>query len=91
MNYDKTQPKSVANTRNGYSIKAVTTVDSLQEQPKYPQISKSWRAHRENLNTLFRYLPDIQLSRFEAGELVPGQVVKASEVPWMLQARYAAD
>lgn len=22
---------------------------------KYPQISKSWRAHRENLNTLFSY------------------------------------
>lgn len=27
---------------------------------KYPQISKSWRAHRENLNTLFSYPPDIR-------------------------------
>lgn len=25
---------------------------------KYPQISKSWRAHWENLNTLFSYPPD---------------------------------
>ncbi|VEA58259.1 transposase IS1113 [Salmonella enterica subsp. enterica] len=28
--------------------------------PKYPQISKSWRAHWENLNTLFSYPPDIR-------------------------------
>lgn len=27
---------------------------------KYPQISKSWRAHGENLNTFFGYLPDIR-------------------------------
>lgn len=27
---------------------------------KYPQISKSWRAHRENLNMLFSYPPDIR-------------------------------
>ena len=27
---------------------------------KYPQISKSWRAHWENLNTLFCYPPDIR-------------------------------
>lgn len=27
---------------------------------KYPQISKSWRAHWENLNTFFRYPPDIR-------------------------------
>ncbi|STV63693.1 putative transposase within prophage [Klebsiella pneumoniae subsp. rhinoscleromatis] len=27
---------------------------------KYPQISKSWRAHWENLNTFFGYPPDIQ-------------------------------
>ncbi|WP_080227285.1 IS256 family transposase [Salmonella enterica] len=27
---------------------------------KYPQISKSWRAHWENLNTLFSYPPDIR-------------------------------
>ncbi|EHZ9859056.1 IS256 family transposase [Salmonella enterica] len=27
---------------------------------KYPQISKSWRAHWENLNTLFGYPPDIR-------------------------------
>ncbi|EDJ1003851.1 IS256 family transposase, partial [Salmonella enterica] len=27
---------------------------------KYPQISKSWRAHQENLNTLFSYPPDIR-------------------------------
>ena len=27
---------------------------------KYPQISRSWRAHWENLNTLFRYPPDIR-------------------------------
>lgn len=25
---------------------------------KYPQISKSWRAHWENLNTIFSYLLD---------------------------------
>ena len=27
---------------------------------KYPQISKSWRAHRHNLNTLFNYPADIR-------------------------------
>jgi len=27
---------------------------------KYPQISKSWRAHWQNLNTLFNYPPDIR-------------------------------
>ncbi|ECJ2454458.1 IS256 family transposase [Salmonella enterica] len=27
---------------------------------KYPQISKSWRAHWENLNTFFSYPPDIR-------------------------------
>jgi len=27
---------------------------------KYPQISRSWRAHWENLNTLFRYPDDIR-------------------------------
>jgi len=27
---------------------------------KYPQISKTWRAHWPNLNTLFRYPPDIR-------------------------------
>ncbi|EKO2256221.1 IS256 family transposase [Salmonella enterica] len=27
---------------------------------KYPQISKSWHAHWENLNTFFGYLPDIR-------------------------------
>jgi putative transposase len=27
---------------------------------KYPQISRSWRAHWENLNTLFSYPPDIR-------------------------------
>lgn len=26
---------------------------------KYPQISKSWRVHRETLNTFFGYPPDI--------------------------------
>ena len=27
---------------------------------KYPQISKSWRTHWQNLNTLFNYPPDIR-------------------------------
>jgi putative transposase len=27
---------------------------------KYPQISRSWRAHRNNLNTLFNYPEDIR-------------------------------
>ncbi|EAB2297565.1 transposase [Salmonella enterica] len=27
---------------------------------KYPQISKSWRAHWGNMNTLFSYPPDIR-------------------------------
>lgn len=27
---------------------------------KYPQISKSWHAHWENLNTFFNYPPDIR-------------------------------
>ncbi|VEA05358.1 transposase IS1113 [Salmonella enterica subsp. salamae] len=31
---------------------------------KYPQISKSWRAHWENLNTLFSYPPDIRKANY---------------------------
>ena len=27
---------------------------------KYPQIGKSWRAHWQNINTIFRYPPDIR-------------------------------
>ncbi|EFC0132967.1 IS256 family transposase [Escherichia coli] len=41
---------------------ALMALDAFAEvwDDKYPQISKSWRAHWENLNTLFRYPPDIR-------------------------------
>ncbi|EAM2737828.1 IS256 family transposase [Salmonella enterica] len=34
--------------------------DAINSVFPQPQISKSWRAHRENLNTLFSYPPDIR-------------------------------
>jgi len=41
---------------------ALMALDRFSEtwDEKYPQISKSWRTHWENLNTLFNYPPDIR-------------------------------
>ena len=41
---------------------ALLALDEFAERwdEKYPQISKSWRNHWENLNTLFNYPPDIR-------------------------------
>ncbi len=41
---------------------ALHCLDQFAERwnDKYPQISKSWRAHWQNLNTLFNYPPDIR-------------------------------
>lgn len=41
---------------------ALMALDVFAEEwdDKYPQISKSWRAHWENLNTFFGYPPDIR-------------------------------
>ncbi|RZN46493.1 IS256 family transposase [Escherichia sp. E13S3] len=41
---------------------ALMALDAFAEEwdEKYPQISKSWRAHWENLNTFFGYPPDIR-------------------------------
>lgn len=41
---------------------ALSSLDDFTERwdDKYPQISKSWRAHWHNLNTLFDYPPDIR-------------------------------
>ena len=41
---------------------ALHSLDQFAEHwdEKYPQISKSWRAHWQNLNTLFNYPPDIR-------------------------------
>ncbi len=41
---------------------ALMALDTFAEawDCKYPQISKSWRAHQENLNTFFGYPPDIR-------------------------------
>lgn len=41
---------------------ALMALDSFANawDEKYPQISKSWRAHWENLNTFFDYPPDIR-------------------------------
>jgi transposase-like protein len=42
--------------------KALHSLDQFADRwdKKYPQISKSWRAHWENLNTLFNYPADIR-------------------------------
>jgi len=41
---------------------ALLALDQLSEKwdAKYPQISRSWRAHWENMNTLFRYPAEIR-------------------------------
>ena len=41
---------------------ALLALDQLAERwdDKHPQISKSWRTHWQNLNTLFNYPPDIR-------------------------------
>ncbi|UEM38678.1 IS256 family transposase [Pectobacterium aquaticum] len=41
------------------ALMALDTFAGLWDD-KYPQISKSWRAHWENLNTFFGYPPDIR-------------------------------
>lgn len=38
---------------------------------KYHQISKSWRNHWENLNTLFNYPPDIRKAIYTTNAVVP--------------------
>jgi len=42
--------------------KALQSLDQFAQRwdEKYPQISKSWHAHWQNLNTLFNYPPDIR-------------------------------
>ena len=42
--------------------KALQSLDQFAQRwdEKYPQISKSWRAHWQNLNTLFNYPQDIR-------------------------------
>jgi putative transposase len=42
--------------------KALQSLDQFAERwdEKYPQISKSWRAHWQNMNTLFNYPQDIR-------------------------------
>ena len=41
---------------------ALLALDDFSEKwdSQYPQISRSWRAHWQNLNTLFGYPPDIR-------------------------------
>ena len=41
---------------------ALMALDNFEDawDDKYPQNSKSWRAHWENLNTFFDYPPDIR-------------------------------
>lgn len=52
---------------------------------KYPQISKSWRAHWENLNTFFGYPPDIRKAIYTTNAIeslnsVLRQAIKKREV-----------
>ncbi|CNL85805.1 IS256 family transposase [Yersinia aldovae] len=47
-----------APTEEGALMALDTFADAWDD--KYPQISKSWRAHWENLNTFFGYPPDIR-------------------------------
>jgi len=44
---------------------ALLSLDKFGERwdDKYPQISKSWRTHWQNLNTLFSYPPDIRCEK----------------------------
>ncbi|KFR43125.1 transposase [Salmonella enterica subsp. enterica serovar Bareilly str. CFSAN001109] len=50
---------------------ALMALDAFAEvwDDKYPQISKSWRAHWENLNTLFSYPPDIRKAIYTTNEI----------------------
>ncbi|EEP4624507.1 IS256 family transposase [Salmonella enterica subsp. enterica serovar Typhimurium] len=50
---------------------ALMALDAFVEvwDDKYPQISKSWRAHWENLNTLFSYPPDIRKAIYTTNEI----------------------
>ncbi|EJC7696963.1 IS256 family transposase [Salmonella enterica] len=50
---------------------ALMALDAFAEvwDDKYPQISKSWRAHWENLNTLFSYPPDILKAIYTTNEI----------------------
>ncbi|EAA3278239.1 IS256 family transposase [Salmonella enterica subsp. enterica] len=50
---------------------ALMALDAFAEvwDDKYPQISKSWRAYWENLNTLFSYPPDIRKAIYTTNEI----------------------
>ncbi len=42
---------------------------------KYPQVSRSWRAHWNNLNTLFRYPSDIRKAIYTSSMVQKSQVL----------------
>lgn len=49
----------VSGPNRGGGVDALDKFSDIWDE-KYPQISKSWRAHWENLNTFFGYPPDIR-------------------------------
>ncbi|SUH56874.1 transposase [Salmonella enterica subsp. enterica serovar Braenderup] len=55
---------------------------------KYPQISKSRRAHWENLNTFFRYLPDIRQAIYTTNAIESLNSVIRAEI---INARYSRE
>jgi putative transposase len=67
---------------------ALLTLDGFAEHwdDKYPQISKSWRTHWDNLNTLFNYSEDIRraiytTNAFESLNSVIRKAVKKWTMP----------
>ena len=59
---------------------ALQALDQLAERwdDKYPQISKSWRAHWQNLNTLFNYPPDIRKAIYTTNAIESLKIGRAS-------------
>ncbi|AKT03960.1 transposase, Mutator family protein [Yersinia pestis 1045] len=68
---------------------ALMALDKFAEawDDKYPQISKSWRTHWENLNTFFGYPPDIRKAIYttnaieSVNSVIRAAIKKAQSVP----------
>ncbi len=56
-----------------FDIGVLASLESFSEKwdEKYPQISKSWLLHWENLNTLFKYPADIRKAIYTTNAIEP--------------------
>ena len=68
---------------------ALQSLDRFAERwdDKYPQISRSWHAHLENLNTLFRYPQEIRKAIYTTNEKVIYLAIRDTSKKWTMPIR----